>query len=415
MSQFLDVPSSPAPSALSSLLSSSTGSAGNTAPTGSDGAVAKKIVVLDDDSSDDDELPPEISVVDQISNLSVSSNGVTSNVDVDRRGVNGGEGGEGGEEEKEGPTLMEELMAEAEAEKKKAMAAKKKDEAKKAKAFGGGLKGGFFNSAGKKKGGKKKAADAVGKEAKKEAKKEDTVYELNADGEMVESIPTLSKSNTQPSKNPLILDDVQAAMSSADGLMREEKKWNNDTLMERIQKNPRLRLGLSNPKYLSAIEEMKADPIRAKKKYEKDKGVTDFITEFAAVMGEHFKEVGDKEEMEEKKKHQQQQQQQQQQQLQQNSAPPTMGPQLGPLAEGAVKREQERAKNPQVGWEEPDQKKVDEIVGNQHISSILMDPEMQRVLQECGEPGKMFKYMNDKVWGPKIKVLIDNGLIKVER
>ena len=44
-----------------------------------------------------------------------------------------------------------------------------------------------------------------------------------------------------------------------------------------------------------------------------------------------------------------------------------------------------------------------------------MDPEMQRVLQECAIPGRMNKFMNDKTWGPKIKLLIDNGLIKVEK
>lgn len=96
----------------------------------------------------------------------------------------------------------------------------------------------------------------------------------------------------------------------------------------------------------------------------------------------------------------------------------------------------------ETGWDETaaNKKKVDEIVANQgataviiiyllllphnlrltpppppELSSILMDPEMQRVLQECALPGRMGKYMQDGKWGPKIRMLIDNGLLKVEK
>ena len=67
-----------------------------------------------------------------------------------------------------------------------------------------------------------------------------------------------------------------------------------------------------------------------------------------------------------------------------------MGPSVGPLAEQALKREEERRKKGEVGWDESEanQNKVDEIVANEELSSILMDPEMQRVLQECGIPGR---------------------------
>jgi len=233
---------------------------------------------------------------------------------------------------------------------------------------------------------------------------EEEVFELSPDGEM---IPTLTKNNTKPSSSPLVLDDVQAAMmgEGASGLLREEKKWNNDGLMERIKNSPRMQAGLSNPRYLQAIEDMKKDPAAAQAKYKGQKDIEDFITEFAGIMGEHFSEVGAKEEQEKKEA--------------ENTAGNLSGPSIGPLAEDAIKREAaRREKGPEVGWDEKNgasQEKVDAVVGNAELSSILMDPEMQKVLQDCGRPGAMHAYMRDKKWGPKIEMLIKHGLIKVER
>jgi hypothetical protein len=170
--------------------------------------------------------------------------------------------------QEEGPSMMEQMMQEA-AEAKKAEDAKRvKEERKKAKkGFGGALKGGFFNKPAKSK---KKKAPAAAPEKKVEKKKEEEeVFELNADGEM---IPTITKRDEK--KLGGIHDEVQSAMSGeASGLLREEKKWNNDTLMERIQKSPRLRMGLANPKFTQAIEDMRKDPVAAQKKYKGDKAV----------------------------------------------------------------------------------------------------------------------------------------------
>ena len=61
-------------------------------------------------------------------------------------------------------------------------------------------------------------------------------------------------------------------------------------------KNPRLAMGMSNPMFLQAIEDMKADPEGAKRKYKGRKEIEDFLREFMGVMGEHVMEMGKKEE-----------------------------------------------------------------------------------------------------------------------
>ena len=109
-----------------------------------------------------------------------------------------GRGKDGDAAEDEGPSLMEQMMAEAEDDRKQKEAVARKEEQKRLKKFGGGLKGGFFSKPkGKGKGKVKGKGNGKGKGAKDskagggEAKgKEDVVYELGADGEM---IPTITK------------------------------------------------------------------------------------------------------------------------------------------------------------------------------------------------------------------------------
>ncbi len=49
------------------------------------------------------------------------------------------------------------------------------------------------------------------------------------------------------------------------------------------------------------------------------------------------------------------------------------------------------------------------------LRELLMDPDMQRVLVQCGEPGRLRSFMSDPKWGPKIRQLADAGLVRIER
>ena len=185
------------------------------------------------------------------------------------------------------------------------------------------------------------------------------------------------------------------------GLLNQNKsEWATESLTKKIMSNPRLAIGMTNPKFMRAIEDMKENPEMAMKKYKGQKEIEDFMTEFAGVMGEHFKELGETQE--------------------ENLKEASRGAEpkgIGPLAEDAIRREKERQAKGEVGWDEAavPQHKVDEIINDRDVAGILMDPEMQKVLQECQLPGRMGKYMNDQKWGPKIRLLIDKGLLKVER
>ena len=424
MSNFLDVPlSSNGPSTITKMLSSTTVGANGVNKSSSDKGIGgkkgakkgliqvigeddvssgeelgggkkdnkKKIKVVEDDSSSDEDedadAPPPI--FDAIS-FALDGGDSSSSSSV----VKGEVAEEGG------PSLMEEMMKEAEEERKKKKEEERKKTAKRAKKFGGGLKGGFFD---KPKKGKKKKKAAEKKEEKK-AEKEEEVFELSPDGEI---IPTITKNATKPSRNPLVFDDVQKALGSdpAGMLDKNKEQWATQSLTDKIMKNPRLAMGMSNPMFLQAIEDMKADPEGAKRKYKGRKEIEDFLREFMGVMGEHFMEMGKKEEGEKGESAQ-------------GGVGGGMrqGPDLGPLAKEAIERQAEREAKGEVGWDDSASKeKVDDIVKDSEISGLLMDPEMQRVLHECGRPGVMGRYMNDEVWGPKIKKLIDRGLIKIEK
>ena len=307
----------------------------------------------------------------------------------------------------EGPSLMEIMMQEAEAAKKKKDEAEAKKKAKEAKKGLGGLKGGFFNN---KSGSKKKKKQ----KPKAAAAADDDVYELDANGDMVkakkiEPIPTISKKQGSDGRDSKVFQEVQDAMKRNPLEKLQEGEWANETLMQTIAKNPRLAMGLQNPTFSAAIQELQADPKKAMEKYRNNKAIFDFLNEFCGVMGDHFAKLG--EEQEKKKKTEEGNNK--------AAAASANDDLIGPLAAAALEKDEERRKKGEVGWDnsmsENEKNKVDEIVQNQEISSILMDPAFQRVIQECGVPGRMQQYMRDPEIGPKLRKLIDSGLLKVER
>ena len=66
-----------------------------------------------------------------------------------------------------------------------------------------------------------------------------------------------------------------------------------------------------------------------------------------------------------------------------------------PLAQKAMEQEQERQKEGKRAWdaselEDQDHKRLDTVMQNEELTSLLMDPDMQRVIQECSlVPGSM--------------------------
>ena len=61
--------------------------------------------------------------------------------------------------------------------------------------------------------------------------------------------------------------------------------------------------------------------------------------------------------------------------------------------------------------EERDAARVKDIVADAELSALLLDVNMQRILQECGDPVLFRRHMADPATAKKIKKLFDAGLV----
>ena len=197
-----------------------------------------------------------------------------------------------------------------------------------------------------------------------------------------EEIPFLraKKGNANDPANPLSnlrIPEVQAAMKNT---LNNQKEWMTPDLLRRFASNPKLALGLQNPRFVKAMEELQKDPEAAMAKYKDDAALQDFLQEFMGLMGDHMVNLGESKKEQEAKKQKQQQEQQQE----------------------AMRKELEKA-DPEVA----------KVLRNQEVASILADPNMQKIMQECTKPGVLRKYMNDPDIAKKFRLLQKHGLIQM--
>lgn len=284
--------------------------------------------------------------------------------------------------EPEGPSLFDEMMAAQAAAKKE----KEKVNAKaKNKSFGAGFKKGFLGSG---SGAKKKATTTTS-----------TTNNKGPDVINVKAAAGGSKKSVSQSLNNISKEVNEAMEESTHPAVKELQKgeWMTPDLMQIFASNPIISRGLRNPRCQKALEMMQKDPEQAKKLFLGDTEVDEFMKEFGKVMGDHFDKLGEEQE--------------------QKSAS-----NLGPLADAALKREQERIEktksNPGIQpYDEKtaaEEKKVKDIVNNPELAQLLMDPKMQGILQECGNPRKFQEHMKNPDTARKIKLLFDAGLVKSE-
>ena len=106
---------------------------------------------------------------------------------------------------------------------------------------------------------------------------------------------------------------------------------------------------------------------------------------FGKVMSAHFEQLGEEQEK------------------------AKISEQVGPLAADALKREEERrkkeSKTQHPGIQPYDKKKAEQkakedakvrdIVNDPELAALLMDQNMQRILQECGDPEKFQRHMRN--------------------
>lgn len=213
-------------------------------------------------------------------------------------------------------------------------------------------------------------------------------------------MPTITKKKTVSKEDALRLDEVQAAMQDSkpatDFLKEKQSEWSTPELMERMGKNPRIVAGMKNPYYMKVMQELQTNPQEAMRKCQSDPGLRDFIQEWVGMMGGHFEKLGKKEADEKKKKAQEE-----------AKKATTKNPVTG--------KEIRWDTLPAEAKDEKADEKVQKILANQELAGLLNDPEMHKVLQDCGNPGRLGYYMRDPQWGPKLRMMADAGLVQIQR
>jgi hypothetical protein len=222
----------------------------------------------------------------------------------------------------------------------------------------------------------------------------------------------------------------------------QQGDWATPDLMNQLQDNPILSNGLKNPKCLAALQLLQTNPKEAQDKFKNDSDVSFFLQEFSRVMSQHFFALGNQ---------QQQQQGQGQGQAQQTQVPSTSSSsasriqEIGPLHAEALARQKSQqqpsasgniittttAADSQCSDEQvkqvayhplfsfpcrpslpsPPPRPPTQVLENEELRSLLMDPGLQQILKECNDPVRFQHHMRDPITARKIKKLYEAGLV----
>ena len=208
--------------------------------------------------------------------------------------------------------------------------------------------------------------------------------------------------------SPLYLPEVQDALSSH--LQSDQTKWASPTFINSLSQHPTLSKGWNDPRYMAALESMKTHPKETMEKLKADEPeILNWLMEFLRVMGDHFVMLGENEnvtkEGKEKDKHPKEESK--------------LLREVGPLEEKAMRRSQKVRSTLDTQQQEQSDcvdDEVNKILSDEVLRSILLDQEMQRVMEECASvsvgAGKLEYYMRHDTFGPKLRVLMNAGLLK---
>eukprot|EP00981_Chlorochromonas_danica_P004881 scaffold978_cov172-Ochromonas_danica.AAC.12 len=381
---------------------------------------------------------PKIEVIGEPSE---SVNDVKDSADQEVNVVESGEGAS----EKEGPTMLEMMIAaqqEAarEAAAKKAELEKEQQQRMVKKGFAG-FKKGFFSDTTKKTPSPttSSSSSTQGKQHRSEpspngatpastTKKEDVV-EIKKP-----SNPKIAGSGRENSSKAVILEEVQHAMEEDQHPLLKQlqsQEWVTPDLTSKLMTNPVLKRGFGHPKCMAAMQLMQKDPQEAKKRFEGDPEVTAFLREFGKLMADHFEGLGSQksrsspassvspsstvtiEEVQPKAK-------------------PTGTPgggatgELGPLqaralekasASGGENMTKKTVKNPEdadIEEIDTDELRVKKILEDPELRDMLMDPDLQRILMECGDPRLFQQHMHNPTTARKLQRLKAAGLVQLQ-
>lgn len=246
--------------------------------------------------------------------------------------------------------------------------------------------------------------------------------------EIIELKPTGNRSSS------LRLTEVQDAINADVPAMRaklSDGSWMTPDLLAKVAKEPRLVMGMQNPRYMAALNETGKSPQSTMEKYKSDSGLQDFLRAFMGLLGEHFSELGAKEKEEEERKAK----------GAGASAPTTaaaassspgitpvasrpLGPSAAPRASlpkpgGILADERASAKEiaeaARKGALPGVDEEVREVLSQAEVVETLRDPAVQRAMEECRLDGSKLKaVLANPVMRKKFQVLQRAGLIRIE-
>lgn len=328
------------------------------------------------------------------------------------------EAAEGERRQEEGPSLMEQMMAEATAAREEKSKQKRKEQLRDTKSsFGGGLKKGFLSSqraAAPARKGKNGGRKRRGGESSKPDGRSDSPSPVAA---AQESMPVITGRKASSGAGlefdvsadeanrgaGLLLPEVQEAMKHAaggglggagGGGGGGGQGWLTPELLEKIAEKPRLAAMLADPRFSQAMKLMSTAPQEALGMFASSPEARESFTELMSLLSTHFTALGkaadEKAAAEEEERKRVAE---------------------GPLAREALRRAADglgAAAAPATAEEEA---KVERVLQQPELRELLMDPGMQRVLQECGDPQALARYMRHPEYGPKLQLMARAGLV----
>jgi hypothetical protein len=188
--------------------------------------------------------------------------------------------------------------------------------------------------------------------------------------------------------------------------------WARPDLLDTFTKHhPKLARGMNDPRYISALQGMQTHPKETLENLKNNcPEILDWLQEFCGVMGEHFIRLGIDQDGANNNRAKSA-----------SDANATKVRELGPLEKRALEKHMNtnttkdqrplRNNNADTSTTDMDER-VSSILANDDLRSILMDPIMQQIMEECSTGNKFRYYMSHAEYGPKLRKLFDAGLIR---
>uniref|UniRef100_A0A7S3PN33 STI1/HOP DP domain-containing protein n=1 Tax=Aplanochytrium stocchinoi TaxID=215587 RepID=A0A7S3PN33_9STRA len=154
-------------------------------------------------------------------------------------------------------------------------------------------------------------------------------------------------------------------------------EWKNDDFIQNVSSNPILAQALKDPRFAMIAQGLQTNPTATMKEIEKDPSMKQVVNELFKVLGGHFMKLGEVQDR------------------------------------GMAKLQVQKPAI--VSSEEAKlQREADKVLQNQEIRNVLSNPETKEILNKCSNPVMFRRYMNDPIWGARIRLLQQYGLVQMQ-